>query len=90
MHTIEIPFPVHTANKFSIFSIYFNFTSLISSEYKFVFLYTLFHWGFCLILNFSKFHMELGKINEIISKNSYPHKFIDKCISKFFKWDIWA
>ena len=36
-----------------------------------------------MVSDFSKFHMELEKLKEILAKNAYPHKFIDKCTYKF-------
>ena len=38
---------------------YRNFTSFTPLEYKFGFLYTLFHWWFCLFLGFSSFTWNL-------------------------------
>ena len=59
-----------------------NFTSFILLGYKFGVSYTLFHRCFCLVFDFSKFHIELEKLKKLITKKVYPQKFIDKCIFK--------
>ena len=61
--------------------VYTNFTSFIPLEYKFRLPYTLFRRCFCLVSNFSKFHIELEKLS-FLSKNTNLQKFIDKCIFK--------
>ena len=63
--------------------VYTDFTSFIPLEYNFGLSYTLLHWSLCLVLNFSKFHLELEKFKKILSKNVYSQKFIDDCIFKF-------
>ena len=45
--------------------VYTNFTSFILLGYKFGLSYTLFHWCFCLVYYFSKFHIELEKFSKI-------------------------
>ena len=38
---------------------------------------------FNLSSDFLKFHHEVDKLKNILSKNAYPQKFVDKCIQKF-------
>ena len=63
--------------------VYTNFISFFPLEYKFGLLHTLLNRCFDLSSDFLKFHHEVDKLMEILSKNAYPQKFIDKCIPKF-------
>ena len=53
--------------------------------HKFGLLETLLFRYFSLCSSFEKFHEEIAKLKEIFKRNSYPDKFIDKCIKKFSK-----
>ena len=46
-------------------------------------MYTLLHRSFTIVSDFSKFHFEVETLKETLHKNTYPTKFVDKCISKF-------
>ena len=63
--------------------VYTNFISCIPLEYKFGLVHTLLKCCFNLSSDFLKFHHEVDKLKNILSKNAYPQKFIDKCIQKF-------
>ena len=63
--------------------VYTNFISFIPLEYKFGLVHTLLNRCFNLSSYFLKFHHEVDKLKNILSKNAYPQKFIDKCIQKF-------
>ena len=45
--------------------------------------YTTLNRCFNLSSEFFKFHHEVDKLKKILSKTTYPQKFIDKCIQKF-------
>ena len=62
--------------------VYTNFISFIPLEYKFGLVHALLN-RFNLSSDFLKIHHELDKRKKILSKNTYPQKFIDKCIQKF-------
>ena len=63
--------------------IYTNFSSFVALEHKFGLVYTLLHRSFTIASDFSKFHFEVETLKKTFHKNSYPTKFVDKCISKF-------
>ena len=63
--------------------VYTNFISFIQLEYKFGLVHTLLNRCFNLSSDFLKLHHEADKLQNILSKNEYPQKFIDKCIQKF-------
>ena len=54
-------------------------------EYKRGLILTLLHRCFALVSSDENFHLEVVKLKEIINKNGYPVKVIDKCISMFLK-----
>ena len=72
---------VFTKETFS--GVYTNVISFIPLEYKFGLVHTLLNRCFNLSSDFLKFHHEVDKLKNILSKNAYPQKFIDKCIQKF-------
>ena len=63
--------------------VYTNFIRFIPLEYKFGLIHTLVNCCFNLSPGFLKFHHEVYKLKNILSKNAYPQKFIDKCIQKY-------
>ena len=44
---------------------------------------TLQHRCFNLVSDMSKFHLEVGKLKEMLLKNGYRRKIIDACVFKF-------
>ena len=38
---------------------------------------------FSICSSYEKFHEEIVKFKEIFKRNSYPEKFIDRCIKRF-------
>ena len=63
--------------------VYTNFVSFIPLEYNFGLVRTLLNRCFNLSSDFLKFHHEVDKLKNILSRNAYPQKFVDKCIQKF-------
>ena len=63
--------------------VYTNFTTFLPLEHKFGLVHTLLNRCFNLSFDFLKFHHEVDKLKKILSKNTYPQKFIDKYIQKF-------
>ena len=52
-------------------------------EYKRGLISTLLHRAFTLVSSYENFHLEVVKLKDIINKNGYPVKVIDKCINMF-------
>ena len=46
-------------------------------------MYTLLHRSFTIESDFSKFHFEVETLKETLHNNTYPTRFVDKCIAKF-------
>ena len=63
--------------------LYTNFISFIPLEYKFGLVHTLLNRCFNLSSGFLKIHHKVDKLKKILSKNTYPQRFIDKLIQKF-------
>ena len=63
--------------------LYTNLSSFVALKHKFGLVYTLLHRSFTIVSDFSKFHFEVETLKK--SKNAYPTKFTDKCITKFVK-----
>ena len=63
--------------------VYTNFSSFVALEHKFGLVYTLLHRSFTIVSDFSKFNFEVETLKETLHKNTYPTKFVDKCIAKF-------
>ena len=64
--------------------VYTNFSSFLPDNYKLGLVRTLLFRSFTLVSNFSRFHLEIEKLKEILKKNGYPSGVIDNCIRKFF------
>ena len=60
-----------------------NFVSFIPLECKFGLVHSRSNRCFNLSSDFLKFHHEVDKLKNILSKNAYSQKFVDKCIQKF-------
>ena len=63
--------------------VYTSFISFILLEYKFGLVHTLLSPSFNLFSDFLKFHHEVDKPKNFLSKNAYPQKLIEKYIQKF-------
>ena len=63
--------------------VYTNFTSFLPLDYKFGLIFTLLHRCFALVSDFSKFHLEVETLKQILLKNGYSERLIDTCVSKF-------
>ena len=76
-------FVTNVFRKETFSGVYTNFTTFLPLEHKFGLVHTLLNRCFNLSSNFLKFHHEVDKLKKILSKNTYPQKFIDKYIQKF-------
>ena len=63
--------------------VYSNFNSFISEEYKVGLIFTLLFQTFSIVSDFSRFHLEVCHLKEILKKNAFPIKLIDSCIKSF-------
>ena len=62
---------------------YSNFNSSISEEYKVGLIFTLLFWTFSIVSDFSRFHLEVCDLKEILQKKAFSIKLIDRCIKSF-------
>ena len=62
---------------------YSNFNSLIKDQYKIGLVFALFFRTFSIVSNFSRFHMEVSHLKEILRKNVFPIELIDSGIKTF-------
>ena len=68
---------------------FINFNSSIPMTYKTGLLETMLFRCFSICSSYEKFHQEILKLKEIFKRNSYPEKFIDRCIKNFInKLDV--
>ena len=51
--------------------------------YKTGLLETMLFGCFSICFSYEKFHEEIVRLKKIFKRNSYPEKFIDRCIKKF-------
>ena len=72
---------IHRKSTFS--GVYSHFHSFMPIEYKQGLISTLLHRSFTLVSSYENFHLEVVKLKDIINKNGYPVKVIDKCINIF-------
>ena len=63
--------------------VYSNFNSFISEEYKVGLIFTLSFQTFSFVSDFSRFHLKVCHLKEILKKNAFPIKLIDSCIKSF-------
>ena len=76
-------FVTNVFRKETFSGVYTNFISFIPLEYKFALVHNLSNRCLNLSSDFLKSHHEIDKLKKVFSKNTYPQKFIDKCIEKF-------
>ena len=72
---------VYRKSKFSV--VFTNFKSFIPMACKTGLLETMLFRCFSICSSYEKFHEEIAKLKQIFKRNSYPEKFIDRCIKKF-------
>ena len=60
-----------------------NFNSFIYNQYKIGLIFTLLFRTFSIFSDFSRFHMEVSHLKEILGKNVFPIKLVDSCIKTF-------
>ena len=63
--------------------VYTNFVSFLPDEYKRGLIYTLLFRIFSIVSDYSKFHLEVQKLREVMLKNGYPSSFFDKYVKSF-------
>ena len=73
---------VHRKDTFS--GVYSNFRSFMSDTYKRGLVSTLLYRAYMISSSFQSLHKEIDNLKLIFSNNSYPTKFVDRCILKFF------
>jgi len=72
---------VHRKMTFS--GVYTHFRSFMPDTYKRGLVSTLLYRAYMISSSFLTLHKEIENLKNIFSKNGYPSKFVDKCISKF-------
>ena len=63
--------------------VYSNYESFMESSYKSGLVKCLLYRAFRLCSTWEKFHVEITKLKEIMSKNCYPHTMIDSIVTGF-------
>jgi hypothetical protein len=76
-------FVTSTHHKETFSGVYSNFSSLIATKYKHSLVLTLLHRCFMIVSTYEQLHEEIVKLKEILKRNNYPEKLLDKLISKF-------
>ena len=72
---------VHRKTTFS--GVYTNFKAFMPDIYKRGLVSTLLYRAYMISSSYSSFHDEIVNLKSIFSKNGYPTKFVDRCISTF-------
>ena len=83
-NTEKKPFETSVYRKSTFSGVFTNFKSFIPMTYKIGLLETTLFHCFSICSSYEKFHEEIVKLKEIFKQNSYPEKFIDRCIKKDF------
>ena len=73
---------VHRKHTFS--GVYTNFQSFMPETYKRGLVGTLLYRAYRISSTYESLHDEVEKLKKIFSRNGYPMKFVDRCISRFF------
>ena len=84
-NTEKKAFETSVYRKSTFSGVFTNFKSFIPMTYKTGLLETMLFRCFSICSSYEKFHEEIVKLKEIFKRNSYPEKFIDRCIKKIFK-----
>ena len=63
--------------------IYTHFTSYLPSVYKESLVSTLLYRAYRICSSWKEIHTEITRTKDLMSKNGYPAKFIDKLVSSF-------
>ena len=77
-------FVTNVYQKKTFSGVHSNPNSFIPETYKTGLIKPLLFPYFSLCSDFMKFHHEINTLKSILSKNSYPHDFVDKYIIEFF------
>ena len=70
-------------HKATFSGVYSNFHSVVSHEYKVVFIFTLLFRTFSIVSDFSRFHSEVCHLKQILKKKAFPIKLLYSCIKNF-------
>ena len=76
----ENGFKTSVYHKPTFSGVYSNFNSFIYGQYKISLVFTLLFRTFSIVFDFSRFHMELSHLEEILRKNAFPIKLVENCI----------
>ena len=76
-------FTISVFRKDTFSGIQTNFSSFVELTHKFGLVRTLLHRSCTILSDFSKFHFQIETLKKTFHKNSYPTKFLDKCVTKF-------
>ena len=60
-----------------------NFSRFIYDQYKIGLIFPLTFRTFSIVSDFSRFHTEVSHLKDIIGKNAFPIKLVEKCIKTF-------
>ncbi|XP_057302826.1 uncharacterized protein LOC130636989 [Hydractinia symbiolongicarpus] len=63
--------------------VYTNYNSFLPEEYKTGLIMTLIFRIFKIVSDFSRFHLEMQDLRNILLRNGYPSSLIDQCIKSF-------
>ena len=78
----ENGFKTSVYHKQTFSGVYSNFNSFIYDQYKIGLIFTLLFRTFS-SSDFSRFHMEVSPLKDILRKNAFPIKLVDNCIKTF-------
>ena len=70
-------------HKPSFNGVYSTFNSFIYDQYKIGLIFTFLFRTFSIVSDFSRFHMEVSHLKEILRKNVFSIKLVDNCIKTF-------
>ena len=79
----ENGFKTSVYHKPTFSGVYSNFNSFIYNQYKIGLTFTLLYRTFSTVSDFSRFHMEVSHLKDILRKNGFPIKLVDNCIKTF-------
>ena len=76
-------FSTSVYRKVTFSGVYTHFRSFMPDTYKRGLVSTLLYRAYMINSSWLSFHEEIEKLKKIFSKNGYPTKFVDRCISAF-------
>ena len=76
----SVPFLDILISRSDLRGVYSNSNSFIYNHYKIGLIFTLLFRTSLIVSEFSRFHMEVSHLKDILRKNAFPIKLIDNCI----------